>query len=111
MDEAYALADLVLCRAGATTVAELTAIGRPAILIPFPFAADNHQEINATALVEAGGARMYRQAELTGEKLADAIAELAADPAARERMGNVMRGLGRPQAAATVIEWCLQQDG
>jgi UDP-N-acetylglucosamine:LPS N-acetylglucosamine transferase len=52
---------------------------------------------------------MFRQADLTGALLADAIAELARDPAARERMGNVMRGLGRPQAAATVIDWCLQQ--
>jgi UDP-N-acetylglucosamine--N-acetylmuramyl-(pentapeptide) pyrophosphoryl-undecaprenol N-acetylglucosamine transferase len=109
MAEEYRKADLVVARAGATTVAELTAIGRPAILIPYPFAADNHQEINAAELVAAGGARMYRQAELTGAALADAIAELAADPAARERMGNVMRGLGRPQAAATITDWCLQQ--
>ncbi|HTM20408.1 MAG TPA: undecaprenyldiphospho-muramoylpentapeptide beta-N-acetylglucosaminyltransferase [Kofleriaceae bacterium] len=109
MAEEYRKADLVVARSGATTVAELTAIGRPAILIPYPFAADNHQEINAAELVAAGGARMYRQAELTGGALADAIAELAADPAARERMGNVMRGLGRPQAAATITDWCLQQ--
>ncbi len=109
MAEEYRRADLIVARAGATTVAELTCVGRPAILIPYPFAADNHQEINAAELVAAGGAKMFRQAELTGPQLADAIAELAGDPAARERMGNVMRGLGRPQAAATVIDWCLQQ--
>jgi len=109
MAEQYRQADLVVSRAGATTVAELTCVGVPAILIPFPFAADNHQEINAAELVDAGAALMFRQAELDGARLADAIAGLIDDPGALERMGSAMRSLGRPQAAATVIDWCVKE--
>lgn len=101
----YRRSDIVVCRAGATTIAELGVVGRPAILIPLPHAADNHQEINAREMAEAGAARLCRQADLTADSLADAIGELAADPALRERMGSAMNALGRPEAAATIADW------
>jgi UDP-N-acetylglucosamine--N-acetylmuramyl-(pentapeptide) pyrophosphoryl-undecaprenol N-acetylglucosamine transferase len=101
----YARADLVIARAGATTVAELTAVGRPAILIPYPFAADNHQERNARALAEVGAALCFRQADLDGAKLAAAIRELMEQPGRLERMQSAMRSLGRPHAAATIVDW------
>jgi UDP-N-acetylglucosamine--N-acetylmuramyl-(pentapeptide) pyrophosphoryl-undecaprenol N-acetylglucosamine transferase len=69
MAEIYSQADLVVSRAGATTLAELTVFHKPVILVPFPFAADNHQEINGHYLVEAGGGLMFRQSDLDGKKL------------------------------------------
>jgi UDP-N-acetylglucosamine--N-acetylmuramyl-(pentapeptide) pyrophosphoryl-undecaprenol N-acetylglucosamine transferase len=105
----YGRADLVVSRAGATTVAELTALGRPAILVPYPFAADNHQETNARALVQEGGALVFRQAELDGKKLAQALRTLLEDPDRLKRMQSAMRSLGRPQAAGTIADWLLEQ--
>ncbi len=102
----YRRADLVIARAGATTVAELGVVGRPAILVPYPFAADNHQEVNAREMAQAGAALMFRQAELTAEKLADAVADLAAHPERLARMGNAMKALGKPEAAAAILDWC-----
>jgi len=104
MARAYAHADLIVGRAGATTIAELSAIGRPAILIPFPYAADNHQEVNARVLEEAGAARVLRQAEVTPDRLADELWTLVGDPATLERMAAAMRGLGRPDAAAAIAQ-------
>src|SRR5881394_3953720 len=95
----YRRADLVIARAGATTVAELGVVGRPAILIPYPFAADNHQEINAREMAEAGAALMFRQPELTPEKLADAVVDLAQNRDRLAKMGSAMKALGRPHAA------------
>jgi UDP-N-acetylglucosamine--N-acetylmuramyl-(pentapeptide) pyrophosphoryl-undecaprenol N-acetylglucosamine transferase len=109
MAAAYQHADLVVSRAGATTVAELGVVGRPAILIPYPHAADNHQEINAQELVRAGAARLHRQAELTPARLADAMAELLGDAGARARMAAAMKTLGRPEAAASIADWCAAQ--
>ena len=97
-------ADLVVCRAGATTLAELAAAGRPSILVPFPFAADDHQRLNAEAVVEAGGAAMIRDAELTGPALADAIATLARDAGRRREMGRAVRALARPDAADRIAD-------
>jgi UDP-N-acetylglucosamine--N-acetylmuramyl-(pentapeptide) pyrophosphoryl-undecaprenol N-acetylglucosamine transferase len=102
----YRSADLVIARAGATTVAELGVVGRPAILVPYPFAADNHQEVNAREMAEAGAALMFRQAELTADKLADAMAELAARPETLARMSVAMKALGKPNAAAAILDWC-----
>jgi UDP-N-acetylglucosamine--N-acetylmuramyl-(pentapeptide) pyrophosphoryl-undecaprenol N-acetylglucosamine transferase len=102
MAAAYAAADLVIARAGATTIAELGVVGRPALLVPFPFAADNHQEINARVLEAAGAARVLLQAGLTPARLAAALAELLADAGARARMAAAMRGLGRPDAARAI---------
>jgi UDP-N-acetylglucosamine--N-acetylmuramyl-(pentapeptide) pyrophosphoryl-undecaprenol N-acetylglucosamine transferase len=105
----YRQADLVIARSGATTVAELGVVGVPAILIPYPFAADNHQELNAAELAASGAAVMAKQSELTAEKLADILAERLENPALLSEMGSAMKAQGRPEAATTVATWCLEQ--
>jgi UDP-N-acetylglucosamine--N-acetylmuramyl-(pentapeptide) pyrophosphoryl-undecaprenol N-acetylglucosamine transferase len=105
MAAAYHRADVVIGRAGATTVAELAIAGKPAIFIPYPFAADNHQELNAREMADKGAALMFRQSELTSEKLADALRPLLAEPARRAKMGAAMKALARPGAAAAVVDW------
>ena len=105
----YRRADLIVARSGATTVAELGVVGVPAILIPYPHAAYNHQEINAKELVEAGAAAMFRQSELTAERLAAELDALLGDRAALALMGSAMNGLGRPNAAAEIVDWCEAQ--
>jgi UDP-N-acetylglucosamine--N-acetylmuramyl-(pentapeptide) pyrophosphoryl-undecaprenol N-acetylglucosamine transferase len=109
MAAAYHDADLIIGRAGATTVAELAITGKPALFIPYPFAADNHQELNARAMADAGAALMFKQAELTAATLADALRPLVTDPTLRLAMGAQMKALARPAAAAAVIDWCLAQ--
>jgi UDP-N-acetylglucosamine--N-acetylmuramyl-(pentapeptide) pyrophosphoryl-undecaprenol N-acetylglucosamine transferase len=109
MASTYQTADLVIGRAGATTVAELAIAGKPAVFIPYPFAADNHQELNAREMANAGAALMFRQSELTAEKLADALAPLIADPTKRAEMGAAMKSLAKPSAAAAVIDWATSQ--
>ena len=108
MAGAYLGADLVLCRAGATTLAELTVCKKPSILVPFPHATDDHQAVNAKALVDAGAAVMFREAELTGEKLAATIRELKNDPARLQKMEKAAGALGRPEAAREIAD-VLQQ--
>jgi UDP-N-acetylglucosamine--N-acetylmuramyl-(pentapeptide) pyrophosphoryl-undecaprenol N-acetylglucosamine transferase len=108
MASRYAQADLVVCRAGATTVAELTALGKPALFIPFPFAADNHQEHNARILEEKGAARMILQADLTGSGLARHLDALAAEPETLVSMASHSRELGKPDAAKTIVDDCYQ---
>lgn len=103
MDRQYARADLVVCRAGATTVAELTCIGKPAIFIPFPHAADNHQEINARSVVSADAGEMILEAALDGRDLWQRIRRLRDDPARRAAMADRARALGRPEAAALIV--------
>ena len=95
MDREMKAADLVVCRAGATTLAELTAAGRPAILIPLPTATDDHQRKNAEALVTQGAARMIEQRELTGERLAAEIVALARRCGARRDRLQARRWRGR----------------
>ena len=92
-------AQLVICRSGASTMAELTGIGRPAILIPYPAAMDDHQTANARPLADAGGAVMAQEAGLTGAGLAGHIARILTDPAEATRMAGAAKGLGRPDAA------------
>lgn len=104
MAEAYAAADLVVSRAGATTLAELTAVGRPAILIPYPYAAGNHQELNAQRLSEMGAARVILDHELDGEVLAKNIRELYEGSAMRHEMQRASRSLGKPEAAQKVVD-------
>ncbi len=104
----YRRADLVIARAGATTVAELGVVGRPAILVPYPFAADNHQEVNAREMAEAGAALMFKQSELTPGKLADVVGDLAAHPETLAKMGSAMKSLGKPRAAADILDWCAK---
>ena len=96
--------DLVVSRAGASTLAELTILGTPMVLVPLPTAADDHQRKNAVALARAGAAEVIEERELSGERLASLVVALAGDPARRERMAQAARGLGRPDAAARVAD-------
>jgi UDP-N-acetylglucosamine--N-acetylmuramyl-(pentapeptide) pyrophosphoryl-undecaprenol N-acetylglucosamine transferase len=97
-------ARLVIARAGALTLAELAIIGRPAILIPLPTAADDHQSFNAAELAEAGAAVVLPQTGLTAERLAILARELLDDPPRRTRMAVAMRALGRPDAASAIVD-------
>jgi len=107
MAEAYAVADLVISRAGATTLAELTAIGKPAILIPYPYAAGRHQEFNANKLLEMKAARMILDYELRGEVLALNIKELYTNKEVRLEMEKHSRAVGRPDAAQRIVDIAL----
>jgi UDP-N-acetylglucosamine--N-acetylmuramyl-(pentapeptide) pyrophosphoryl-undecaprenol N-acetylglucosamine transferase len=104
MPAAFAAADLVVCRSGAGAVSELAAAGKPSILAPFPFAADDHQTRNAEALERAGAARLVPDDQMTGEKLVGVVAELAGSSAALERMGAAARRFARPGAARRAAE-------
>jgi UDP-N-acetylglucosamine--N-acetylmuramyl-(pentapeptide) pyrophosphoryl-undecaprenol N-acetylglucosamine transferase len=108
MASAYLGADLVVCRAGATTIAELTVCQKASILVPFPLATDDHQTVNARALVEAGAALMFSEGELTGQVLATAIRALKDDPARRLEMEKAAGHIGRPEAAREISD-VLQQ--
>jgi UDP-N-acetylglucosamine--N-acetylmuramyl-(pentapeptide) pyrophosphoryl-undecaprenol N-acetylglucosamine transferase len=101
-------ADLIVCRAGATTLAELTAAGKPSILIPLPTATDDHQRRNAEAMAAAGAAEVMLQADATGAVLAERIAALAGDPAGRARMSVAARSLARPDAARVIVTRALE---
>lgn len=101
---AYAAADLVVCRSGAMTLAEIAVCGTPAILVPYPHAAHNHQVINATNLVDRGAAAMILDRELTGERLAKEIAHWLADRPALSRLSANARLFARPDAAARIAE-------
>jgi UDP-N-acetylglucosamine--N-acetylmuramyl-(pentapeptide) pyrophosphoryl-undecaprenol N-acetylglucosamine transferase len=100
----FAEADLVICRAGATTTAELIAAGKAALMVPFPFAADDHQRKNAEALANTGAAIMMLQQDLSGERLAHEIARLARDPERITAMERASRKLSRGDAAAAVVD-------
>ena len=108
MDREMKAADLIICRAGATTLAELTASGRPSILIPLPTATDDHQRKNAQALVRQGAAQMIDQRELTGDRLAAEIVGLVGDPSARSRMSAAARQMARPDAARLIVDRVLE---
>jgi UDP-N-acetylglucosamine--N-acetylmuramyl-(pentapeptide) pyrophosphoryl-undecaprenol N-acetylglucosamine transferase len=108
MSAAYAGADLVVCRAGAMALAELTVCRKPSILVPFPFAADNHQVKNAKSLVDAGAAVMIEERDLTGELLAGEIRSILAHPDRRERMARAAGRLGNPQAAKEIADVCTE---
>ena len=107
MDREIGDATLVVCRAGATTLAELTAAGRASILVPLPTAADDHQRRNAEALATAGAAEVIEQRTLTGAVLADRIAALVADRPALVRMEAAARTLARPDAAQRIVDRVL----
>jgi UDP-N-acetylglucosamine--N-acetylmuramyl-(pentapeptide) pyrophosphoryl-undecaprenol N-acetylglucosamine transferase len=108
MGATYSAADVVIARAGAMTCAEVTAVGLPVILVPYPYAADDHQRRNAEVLVAAGAAEMILDAELTGERLAASLRTLLDDPERRALMAAQARRLGRPDAARRVAEECLR---
>ncbi|MDK9708745.1 MAG: undecaprenyldiphospho-muramoylpentapeptide beta-N-acetylglucosaminyltransferase [Desulforhopalus sp.] len=108
MAEIYSQTDLLVSRAGATTLAEIAVLGKPAILIPYPSAADNHQEKNGEYYVAGGGAVMLRQKELSGEVLAGNIQELMGDVGKLTTMGMAMKKLAYPDAAEKIVACCLQ---
>jgi UDP-N-acetylglucosamine--N-acetylmuramyl-(pentapeptide) pyrophosphoryl-undecaprenol N-acetylglucosamine transferase len=108
MSAAYAASDLVVCRAGATTLAELTVCKKPSILVPFPAAADNHQVMNAKSLVDAGAAVMIEERELTGELLAAEIRAILASRERRDAMARAAGRLGSPQAASEIADVCTR---
>lgn len=107
MIEAYRLADLVVCRAGATTLAELTTLGKPAILIPYPYAAEDHQMVNAQALQRAGAAELIADRELTGDRLWQEVFKLMDNPGQLTDMEKECRKLGKPEAAQRMVEESL----
>ena len=104
MADAFAQADLVVCRSGAGAVAELAAAGKASVLVPLPYAANDHQARNAEALERAGAARMVRDAEMNGERLFAAVCELAGAAGALERMAAAAREMAHPGAARRAAE-------
>ncbi|MBN2397503.1 MAG: undecaprenyldiphospho-muramoylpentapeptide beta-N-acetylglucosaminyltransferase, partial [Deltaproteobacteria bacterium] len=107
MPSAYESADLLICRAGATSIAEITAVGKASVLIPFPFAVGGHQELNARVLADAGAAEMILEEGLDGKALAGVIRRLAGDPEAVRRMEEESRKLGNVKAAERIVDECL----
>ena len=99
---AYSWADLIICRAGATTLAEITAIGKPAICIPYPYSADGHQDLNANTLCQAGAALCFNERDLGAVTLASNIEALMANPKQLSEMRERSRELGRPEAARDI---------
>ena len=106
MAQAYAKATLIVCRAGATTLAELTACGRPAVLVPYPHAAAGHQSINAQAMVAKGAALMMEESDLTPERLGKLISGLLHDRTSLMTMAAVAKRLARRGAAARLLQEC-----
>jgi UDP-N-acetylglucosamine--N-acetylmuramyl-(pentapeptide) pyrophosphoryl-undecaprenol N-acetylglucosamine transferase len=102
MPQAFAQADLLVCRSGASTVAEITAAGKPAIFVPFPQAADDHQRRNAEAIVQGGGAVLIQQSELTPDRLAQTLVEYLHEPLRLQQMGERARALSHVDAAGRV---------
>jgi UDP-N-acetylglucosamine--N-acetylmuramyl-(pentapeptide) pyrophosphoryl-undecaprenol N-acetylglucosamine transferase len=102
----YRSADLVVCRAGATTVSELMALGKPAIFIPFPFATNNHQELNARYVADAGGAEVILEKDLYPAVLAERLDYYASHPEALQNMTRKTLALARPGAADLIVDEC-----
>ncbi len=107
MAECYAAADLIICRAGATTIAEITALGKAAIVVPFPHAADNHQVLNAETLVKNGAAEMILEDNLDGAVLAERIKHLSTHPEKLHTIGERVSTLGKPEAAGAIADACF----
>jgi UDP-N-acetylglucosamine--N-acetylmuramyl-(pentapeptide) pyrophosphoryl-undecaprenol N-acetylglucosamine transferase len=107
MDREVKQADLIVCRAGATTISELTAAGKPSLLIPLPTAADDHQRKNAGVMCAAGAADLLEQADMTGDSLAARIETLVNDPRRLAMMGAAARTLARPDAARVIVDRAL----
>ena len=111
MDVEMKRADVVVSRAGATTIAELTAAGRASMLIPLPTAADDHQRKNAEVLARAGAAELIEQKDLTGALIAERLLALVTDTARREAMAAAAKTLGRPDAAKVIVNRVLELAG
>ena len=106
MATTYQVSDLVICRSGASTVAELAVCGKAALLIPYPYAAHHHQLINAKKLVDLGAARMILDQELNGRAIAQTILQLYDHPEERVRMEETIQRLGKPRAAEEIVDHC-----
>jgi UDP-N-acetylglucosamine--N-acetylmuramyl-(pentapeptide) pyrophosphoryl-undecaprenol N-acetylglucosamine transferase len=111
MPAAFAKADLVVCRSGASTVAEIAAAGKPAVFVPFPRAADDHQRVNAEALAKHDAAVVVEESRLEGVWLAETIAALLQDPQRLERMGQAARRLSHPNAAREIAAMAARVGG
>jgi UDP-N-acetylglucosamine--N-acetylmuramyl-(pentapeptide) pyrophosphoryl-undecaprenol N-acetylglucosamine transferase len=111
MPAAFARADLVVCRSGASTVAEITAAGKPAIFVPFPRAADDHQRVNAEALARVGAAVVVEESKLEGVWLAETIAALLGDPRRLQAMSAAARELAHPDAARDIAAMAARVAG
>ncbi len=107
MPDAYAASDLAVCRAGAMTLAELAICGLPAILVPYPFAADDHQTENARSVERAGAALVISDSECSGKALSDAVRLISANPEQFRNMKTAMQSLARPNAAAEIARIAL----
>jgi len=107
MQHAYAAADIVVCRSGASSLAELTLLGKPAILVPYPHAAADHQTVNARSLSERGAAVLLPDAEVT-ERLVDEVMNLLSNDERRLAMANASRNLGRPNAGTSIAARIVQ---
>jgi UDP-N-acetylglucosamine--N-acetylmuramyl-(pentapeptide) pyrophosphoryl-undecaprenol N-acetylglucosamine transferase len=111
MPSAFARADLVVCRSGASTVAEITAAAKPAVFVPFPYAADDHQRVNAEALARAGAAVVVEESKLEGVWLAETIAALLQDSQRLHRMSHAARELAHPNAARDIAAMAARVAG
>lgn len=111
MPAAFARADLVVCRSGASTVGEIAAAGKPAIFVPFPRAADDHQRVNAEALAKHGAAVVVEESKLEGVWLAETIAALLQDPQKLQRMSHAARELAHPDAARDIAAMAARVAG
>jgi UDP-N-acetylglucosamine--N-acetylmuramyl-(pentapeptide) pyrophosphoryl-undecaprenol N-acetylglucosamine transferase len=111
MDQVYEQASFLVSRAGATTLSEIAVLGLPAILIPYPYAADNHQQTNADYYVEGGAALQFKESELTAQRLGAEIASLLQRPDRLAEMSAAMRRLAFPDAARDLVANCLDLIG
>ena len=108
MASAYRRADLIICRAGATTIAELAALGKPSILIPYPYAANKHQDINAMVLKETGGADILMERDLNSNTLASKVRRYMENPDVLQRMSSLALKAGRPGAGGIIAEQLME---
>jgi UDP-N-acetylglucosamine--N-acetylmuramyl-(pentapeptide) pyrophosphoryl-undecaprenol N-acetylglucosamine transferase len=111
MPAAFARADLVVCRSGASTVAEIAAAGKPAVFVPFPRAADDHQRVNAEALARHGAAVVVEESKLEGVWLAETIAALLQDQNRLRQMSDAARSLSHPNAAKDIAAMAARLGG
>ena len=111
MPAAFAQADLLLCRSGASTVGEIAAAGKPAIFVPFPRAADDHQMRNARAMEQQGAALVIAESQLSAENFVKAVTNLLADPVRLRQMGERARAMAHPRAAAEIAEMAVALAG
>ncbi len=108
MPAAFAQADLIVCRSGASTVSELAAAGRASILVPFPYAADDHQQYNADAMERVGAARVVLDREMTGQRLFEEVTRLMMDRTLLESMGQSAKSMAKPYAARKAADALLE---